>query len=115
MESPSFLFECVVNKAERLASQGFQGQLALFQCKASGQMSQKTLHLPLEQSGAPAEIRITTMAEFRKSGSFEPFLWNCAATAARINRFPVYSAAIIIGHPARSVNRHGATSPIRLK
>ena len=34
MESPSFLFECVVNKAERLASPGFQGQLALFQCKA---------------------------------------------------------------------------------
>ena len=36
------------------------------------------------------------MAEFHKSGSVEPFLWNCAATAARINRFAVYSADIII-------------------
>ena len=49
-----------------------------------------------ERRGDPVEIRITTMAEFHKSGSKEPFLWNCAATAARINRKAVYSADIIL-------------------
>ena len=44
----------------------------------------------------PVEIRIVTMAGFHKSGFFEPFLWNCAAAAARINRFAVYSADIMI-------------------
>ena len=42
------------------------------------------------------EIRIATMAKFHKSGSKEPFLWNCAATAARINRKAVYSVDIIL-------------------
>ena len=36
------------------------------------------------------------MAEFHKNGSFEPLLWNCAATAARINRKAVYSVDIIL-------------------
>ena len=36
------------------------------------------------------------MAEFHKNGSFEPLLWNCAATAARINRNAVYSVDIIL-------------------
>ena len=36
------------------------------------------------------------MAEFHKNGSFEPLLWNCAATAARINRKAVSSADIIL-------------------
>lgn len=36
------------------------------------------------------------MAEFHKSASFEPSLWNCAATAARINRRAVYSVGINI-------------------
>ena len=30
------------------------------------------------------------MAEFHKNGSKEPFLWNCAATAPRINRKAFY-------------------------
>ena len=37
------------------------------------------------------------MAEFHKSGLFEPFLRNCAATAARINRKAVYSVDINYG------------------
>ncbi|MGM9577918.1 MAG: hypothetical protein ACI3VS_00910, partial [Evtepia sp.] len=45
---------------------------------------------------APVEIRIATMAEFHKNGSKEPFLWNCAAVAARINRKAVYSVDIIV-------------------
>ena len=36
------------------------------------------------------------MAKFHKSGSKEPFLWNCAATATRINRKAVYSVDIIL-------------------
>ena len=44
------------------------------------------------------EIRIVTMAEFHKNGSKEPFLWNCAAAAARINRKAVYSVDIILEH-----------------
>ena len=36
------------------------------------------------------------MAKFHKSGSKEPFLWNCAATAARRNRKAVYSVDIIL-------------------
>ena len=44
---------------------------------------------------APVEIRIVTMAEFHKSGLFKPLLWNCAATAARINRKAVYSVDIM--------------------
>ena len=36
------------------------------------------------------------MAKFHKSGSKELFLWNCAATAARINRKAVYSVDIIL-------------------
>ena len=42
------------------------------------------------------EIRIAAMAEFHRSGIKEPLLWNCAAAAAGINRFAVYSADIII-------------------
>ena len=68
----------------------------MFKCKVFGRNCPKTLHLPRERCGAPAEIRIATMAKFHKSGSKEPFLWNCAATAARINRKAVYSVDIII-------------------
>ena len=71
----------------------------MFKCKVFGLNCPKTLHLPLERCGAPAEIRIVTMAEFHKSGSKEPFLWNCAAAAARINRKAVYSVDIIIMYP----------------
>ncbi|MFR8332356.1 MAG: hypothetical protein ACLU9S_08315 [Oscillospiraceae bacterium] len=49
-------------------------------------MSQKTLHLPLEQYGAPTEIR--------KKGHLEPTLMKYAAVAARINRLAVYSVNI---------------------
>ena len=56
----------------------------------------KILNLPLVRRSAPVEIRIVTMAEFHKNGLFEPLLWNCAATAARINRKAVYSVDIII-------------------
>ena len=69
---------------------------ALLKCKGFGRNCPKTLHLPRERCGAPVEIRIETMAKFHKSGSKEPFLWNCAATAARINRKAVYSVDIII-------------------
>ena len=55
------------------------------------------MRLPRECCGAPVEIRIVTMAEFHKNGSKEPFLWNCVATAARINRKAVYSVDIKIG------------------
>ena len=79
-----------------LLNQGFQGHLALFKCKGFRLNCPKPLRLPLVRRGAPGEIRIVTMAEFHKGGSFEPFLWNCAATAARINRFAVYSVDIII-------------------
>lgn len=67
----------------------------MFKCKVFGLNCPKTLHLPLERRGAPVEIRIVTMAEFHKNGSFELFLWNCAAAAARINRKAVYSVDII--------------------
>ena len=36
------------------------------------------------------------MAEFHKTSSKEPFLSNCAAAAARINRFAVDSVDIIV-------------------
>ena len=65
-------------------------------CKEKRRNQAKTLHLPLARRSAPVEIRIVTMAEFHKSGLFEPFLWNCAATAARINRKAVYSVDISI-------------------
>ena len=52
---------------------------------------------------APVEISIVTMAEFHKSGLFEPFLWNCAATAVPINRTAVYSVDIIIENPVSFV------------
>ena len=52
-------------------------------------------------------IRIVTMAEFHKNGSKEPFLWNCAAAAARINRKEVYSVDIIIVFLRETVNRRG--------
>ena len=42
------------------------------------------------------------MAEFRKSGAKEPFLWNCAA-AARRNRKAVSSADIMIVFPEKPV------------
>ena len=68
----------------------------MFKCKVFGLNCPKILHLPLVRRSAPVEIRIVTMAEFHKSGPFEPFLWNCAATAARINRKAVYSVDIIV-------------------
>ena len=77
----------------------------MFKCKVFGLNCPKTLHLPLERPSAPAEIRIVTMAEFHKNGSKEPFLWNCAATAARINRFAVYSVDIIVQEKGGSVHR----------
>lgn len=77
-----------------LESQGFEGSLALFKCKAFGLNCPKALHLPLERRSAPVEIRIVTMAEFHKNGLKELFLWNCAAAAARINRKAVYSVDI---------------------
>ena len=70
--------------------------MALFKRKRFGSFRPKPLHLPLVRLNAPMEIRIVTMAEFHKSGFSEPLLWNCAAAAARINRFSVYSADIII-------------------
>ena len=85
--------------------QGFQGHLALFECKVFGLNCLKTLHLPLVRRSAPVEIRIVTMAEFHKSGLSEPFLWNCAATAVRINRKAVYSVDIIIGQAVRKYRR----------
>ena len=72
--------------------------MALFKRKVFGRNCPKTLHLPLVRFNAPVEIRIVTMAEFHKSGSFAPLLWNCAAAAAGINRFAVYSVGIIILH-----------------
>ena len=60
---------CVLNKAGNLESLGFQGSLVLFR-------------------------RIVTMAEFHKNGSKQPFLWNYAVAAARINRKAVYSVDI---------------------
>ena len=68
----------------------------MFRCKDFGQNCPKPLHLPLERLSVPAEIRIVTMSEFRKNSSFWLFLRNCAALAARINRFAVYSVDIII-------------------
>ena len=68
---------------------------ALLKCKGFGRNCPKPLHLPRERRGAPVEIRIETMAKFHKSGSKEPFLWNCAATAAQINRKAVYSVDIM--------------------
>ena len=68
----------------------------MFECKVFELNCLKTLHLPLVRRNAPVEIRIVTMAKFHKSGLFKPFLWNCAATAARINRKAVYSVDIII-------------------
>ena len=56
----------------------------------------KPLRLPRERCGDPVKIRMAAMAEFHKSGAKEPFLWNCAAAAARINRKAVYSADINI-------------------
>ena len=61
------------------------------------------MHLPLMRRSAPVEISIVTMAEFHKNGLFEPFLRNCAATAARINRKVVYSVDIIIENPVSFV------------
>ena len=77
----------------------------MFECKVFGLNCLKTLHLPLVRRSAPVEIRIVTMAEFHKSGPFEPFLWNCAATAAGINRKAVYSVDIIIGQAVRKYRR----------
>ncbi|MGI5930040.1 MAG: hypothetical protein ACOX7T_10375 [Pseudoflavonifractor sp.] len=48
--------------------------MALLKCKGFGRNGLKPLHLPLMHLNAPAEIRITAMAEFHKSGFFEPFL-----------------------------------------
>ncbi|MBC5734655.1 hypothetical protein H8S57_13100 [Lawsonibacter sp. NSJ-51] len=45
-----------------------ESQLALFRRKVFWQMSQKTLPLPLEQYGTPAEIRIVTMSQFHQRG-----------------------------------------------
>ncbi|HIY16649.1 MAG TPA: hypothetical protein H9839_04885 [Candidatus Intestinimonas stercorigallinarum] len=67
------LLQCVRNKAERLESQGFQGQMALFKCKVFGRNCPKTLHFPLVRLTAPAEIRIATMAEFQKAALVRRF------------------------------------------
>ena len=80
----------------------------MFKCKVFGLNCPKILHLPLVRRSAPVEIRIVTMAEFHKSGPFEPFLWNCAATAARINRKAVYSVDIIIKAAEEKCYSHAA-------
>ena len=52
------------------------------------------------------------MAKFHKSGSKEPFLWNCAATAARRNRKAVYSVDIILmGEQYQYLRTTAATFP----
>ena len=76
----------------------------MFECKVFELNCLKTLHLPLVRRNAPVEIRIVTMAKFHKSGLFKPLLWNCAATAARINRKAVYSVDIILAYARRVVN-----------
>jgi len=53
------------------------------------------------------EIRIATMSEFHKNGGKEPFLWNRAAYAVRINRKAVDSADLIIEIFTRKVNEGG--------
>ena len=58
--------------------------------------SREIMRTERECCGAPVEIRIVTMAEFHKNGSKQPFLWNCAATAARRNRKAVSSVDIKI-------------------
>ena len=83
--------ECIIMRTE-------QSQMALFKRKVFGQFRPKTLRLPLVRLNTPVEIHIVTMAEFHKSGSCAPLLWNCAAAAAGINRFAVYSVGIIILH-----------------
>ncbi|WP_320843177.1 hypothetical protein [Evtepia sp.] len=66
--------------------------------------SSKPLHLSLERRGAPVKIRIAIMSGFHKNSSKKPFLWNCAATAARINRKAVCSVDIIIGWQREKIN-----------
>ena len=46
----------------------FKANWLCSRCKVLWQMSQKTLHLPLEQSGAPVEIRIVTMSQLHQKG-----------------------------------------------
>ena len=84
----------------------------MLKCKVFGRNCPKTLHLPRERRGAPVEIRIETMAKFHKSGSKEPFLWNCAATAARINRKAVYSVDIIVGLSNILDSEHNGRKPV---
>ena len=86
-----------------MKAKAFKAHWLCSRCKVFGQFSPKTLHLPQERRSAPVEIRIVTMAEFHKNGSKEPFLWNCAAAAARINRKAVYSVDIIIPQSTRQV------------
>ena len=62
----------------------------IFRSKSMG-----TIYRARERCGAPVEIRMAAMAEFRKSGAKEPFLWNCAA-AARRNRKAGYSYSFLI-------------------
>ena len=62
----------------------------IFRSKSMG-----TIYRARERCGAPVEIRMAAMAEFRKSGAKEPFLWNCAA-AARRNRKAGYSVIMVI-------------------
>ncbi|MBP3319862.1 MAG: hypothetical protein J6K94_07620, partial [Ruminiclostridium sp.] len=63
-----------LNKADVPCKPWLSRLAALFKCKVFGLNCPKTLHRPLVRYGAPAEIRIVTMAGFHKSGSFEPFL-----------------------------------------
>ena len=69
----------------------------------------ETRSLPAGRCGCPVVFRnfssrwkwggshlIVTMVEFHKNSSKDPFLWNFAAAAARINRKAVYSADINI-------------------
>ena len=107
-----FLTSCALNKAESLESLGVQGQMALFKCKVFTLAGAKTLHIPSAQCAASMEIHIDAMAEFHKNGFKEPFLWNSAAYAARINRKAVYSVDITSVRPQRHLrHRHQRPPP----
>ena len=64
---------------------------------------------PRERWGAPVERPMAAMAASRKSGSEEPFFWNCAAAAGR-NREAADSAGRILlpnGAPCLFITKFG--------
>ena len=86
--------------------------LWLCSCKVFVAKAAKALHLPSARFDAPMEIRIVTMSEFHTNGYKAPFVWNCAAFAARINRFAVYSVDIIIAKIVQKSNRFRRRKPV---